>query len=101
MIHITGMVAEISVCDGEPVDQKAHLLRQIGDELRFPSYYGQNLDALSDCLSDLEWLPAATVTLVIREFRRLPRDLQGSLQEIFLEAEIAHTPQKLSVILFD
>ena len=27
---------------------------EIGDVLAFPSYYGRNLDALNDCLSDLD-----------------------------------------------
>lgn len=29
-------------------------VEEIGRQLGFPSYYGKNLDALNDCLSDLE-----------------------------------------------
>jgi hypothetical protein len=33
---------------------EASLLRELGELLDFPDYYGQNLNALDDCLSDLE-----------------------------------------------
>lgn len=33
---------------------KASVLRQIGSDLELPEHFGQNLDALYDCLTDLE-----------------------------------------------
>lgn len=39
---------------------KADVLRQLGVALRFPAYYGHNLDALWDCLRDLS-RPTAVV----------------------------------------
>jgi RNAse (barnase) inhibitor barstar len=35
----------------------------IGDELGFPDYYGKNLDALHDCLGDLERPTALVIHL--------------------------------------
>lgn len=40
------------------IHDKAGLLAAIGRALQFPSWYGRNLDALADCLSDLSWLTA-------------------------------------------
>jgi len=34
------------------------LLRQIGQALHFPEWYGENWDALADCLTDLSWSEA-------------------------------------------
>ena len=33
-------------------------LRRLGSALQFPIWFGANLDALFDCLSDPDWLPA-------------------------------------------
>jgi RNAse (barnase) inhibitor barstar len=38
---------------------------EIADALRFPEWFGDNLDALADCLSDLSWLPAEGYVLVL------------------------------------
>ncbi|WEV25164.1 barstar family protein [Streptomyces sp. 71268] len=43
------------------------LLQQFYDAFRFPDYFGWNFPALSDCLSDLAWLPADHFVLVIEE----------------------------------
>lgn len=45
-------------------DDRAGVLAGIGRALRFPAYYGANLDALEECLRDLSWLPPGPVTLV-------------------------------------
>lgn len=34
-------------------DTKAGFLAAVGEALRFPDYYGQNFDALADCLHDV------------------------------------------------
>lgn len=41
--------------------------------LEFPSYYGRNLDALNDCLSDIDIPEAAGVALVLWRFDRFAR----------------------------
>ncbi|MBD8869194.1 barstar family protein [Nocardioides donggukensis] len=39
--------------DGWEIEHKAEFLAAVGEALSFPDYYGQNLDALADCLADL------------------------------------------------
>lgn len=39
--------------DGWVVESKSEFLAAIGTLLEFPDYYGQNFDALADCLSDV------------------------------------------------
>jgi RNAse (barnase) inhibitor barstar len=39
--------------------EKDELLRAIATALEFPDWFGQNWDALEDCLSDLSWRKAA------------------------------------------
>jgi RNAse (barnase) inhibitor barstar len=50
--------------DGTAVRSKAEALDAIGAALDFPGYYGHNLDALFDCLTDLTWLPEGEHVLV-------------------------------------
>jgi len=37
---------------------KAALLQALGRALEFPEWFGENWDALADCLADLSWLEA-------------------------------------------
>ena len=45
--------------------RKQDLFRALSAELKLPSYFGQNWDALEECLCDLTWLdsPAGVVLL--------------------------------------
>ncbi|QDU81619.1 Barstar (barnase inhibitor) [Polystyrenella longa] len=38
-------------------------LDHLAEVLEFPSYFGRNWDALSDCLTDLSWLKCDEITL--------------------------------------
>lgn len=41
------------------------LLRQVGLQLQFPDWFGENFDALYDCLTNPEWPPAADKPILI------------------------------------
>jgi len=53
--------------DAAHVRDKKGFLDQIAKALHFPSYFGRNWDALNDCLSDLDWLPAKTGYVLVFE----------------------------------
>jgi hypothetical protein len=39
--------------------------------LQFPCYFGENWNALNDCLNDLEWLPGDAYVLFVTNSNRL------------------------------
>lgn len=57
---------------GKRCRTKAGFFREISAAMQFPSYFGENWDALSECLCDLnEWLSFKAVTVVIDDYDRL------------------------------
>ncbi|MFA7281431.1 MAG: barstar family protein, partial [Sterolibacterium sp.] len=50
---------------------KEGLLAAIGRDMAFPEWYGQNWDALADCLTDLGWRPAEGYLLLLDHADRL------------------------------
>ncbi len=40
-------------------------------QFEFPDYFGKNLDALYDCLVDLEWITQDLVVVILSEFEQL------------------------------
>src|SRR5438094_6581211 len=48
---------------GSPTD-KLSTMDAIAVALSFPDYFGHNLDALYDCLTDLSWLPPGEHVLI-------------------------------------
>jgi RNAse (barnase) inhibitor barstar len=58
---------------------------EIADILRFPEWFGDNLDALADCLSDLSWFPAEGYVLLLEhtdEWRAQASDTFDTVLEI-------------------
>lgn len=54
----TGQHWVVGMLDGG--DDRREVLRLLGEALKFPDYYGQNMDAAWDCLTDLT-VPTAVV----------------------------------------
>jgi hypothetical protein len=50
---------------GRALASKADYLRACAEAFKFPSYFGNNWDALEDSLIDLSWLPAEHGYLVL------------------------------------
>ena len=61
-------------------DEKSRLLQNIAAALRFPEWFGNNWDALEDCLSDLSWHDAAGHVLLFD--RVTPGDDLGVLMDV-------------------
>jgi hypothetical protein len=49
---------------GDGLGGRSAFLAACGAALDFPEWYGQNWDALSDCLRDLSWLSGAGVAVL-------------------------------------
>lgn len=41
------------------------LFDEVAAALRFPQYFGENVDALADCITDLDWLPRQAGYVVV------------------------------------
>jgi len=61
----------VRVLDGASLRTRDDLYDAFAEAFAFPSYFGRNLDALYDCLRDLEWLDDRNIRLIIREADRL------------------------------
>ena len=56
--------AQPHVVNGTTVRTKGEAMDAIATALSFPDYFGRNLDALYDCLTDLSWLGEGEHVLV-------------------------------------
>ena len=70
----------------EGISAKPALLRSIGLALGFPDWFGENWDALEDCLTDLSWRQAQGHVLVFEGFQFLPADDVGVLIDVLASA---------------
>ena len=71
---------------GEMTDrERAH--EYIAEVLEFPDYYGKNLDALFDCLTDMG---ESSILLTNLDALEMLGDYSGALLAVFEEAEQAN-----------
>ncbi|HWZ59709.1 MAG TPA: barstar family protein [Gemmatimonadaceae bacterium] len=59
--------AAVRVLRGRKMTEPPGFYDEIAAALQFPYYFGENLAALDECLTDLEWLPANRYVLVIQD----------------------------------
>jgi RNAse (barnase) inhibitor barstar len=65
-----GLLA-VARIDGASATDADGLFDQLSQAFRFPAYFGWNWDALSECLGDLQWLPADRYLVVIEHPKQL------------------------------
>src|SRR3954471_10265372 len=63
--HLARIGTTCRVVRGHKMQDVRGLHNEFGAALQFPSYYGENWTALSDCMRDLEWLPFKSFVLVV------------------------------------
>lgn len=57
-------------------------LQAIAQALHFPDWFGDNWDALEDCLGDLSWRPGEGHVLLLRNWQELSPDDLGVLIDV-------------------
>ena len=81
------------------------VLRQLGKALQFPIWYGANFDALYDCLTDPDWLPAKGHLLLINGLSALrtadPDDFATLIEVLRAACESRRDMQSPFWILID
>ena len=58
------VAADVPVHVVGPVRSRSGFYASVASVLALPDWFGHNLDALADCLTDLAWLPAGPRMLV-------------------------------------
>ena len=82
----------------------AALLKQLGEALNFPDWYGANFDALHDCLTDPDWASGKGIALFLTGTGSLHKsdpDGLATLIEVFQAAvgELGRSGTPLWVLL--
>lgn len=75
--------------EGQDIRDKDQFLKETALALRFPEYFGNNWDALADCLTDMSWHETDGFVILYDHFDLLaehsPRDFEMAL-DIFRES---------------
>ncbi len=74
------LVVEIDGLKCENLDQ---LFIQMADELKFPEYFGHNLDAFDEMINDLTWLEPEAIIIIIKNFSHFLEKEEQLLLGIF------------------
>jgi RNAse (barnase) inhibitor barstar len=84
-----GRLAIVRVIRGAKSRTAAEFFDECGAALQLPDYFGENWDALFECLTDLEWLPGDAYLFLVTDgdlvLDREPGQL-GPLLEVFEKA---------------
>jgi RNAse (barnase) inhibitor barstar len=86
-----GRQAIVRLIRGAKSRTSAALFDEFGAALQFPDYFGENWDALFDCLCDLEWLPADAYLLALTDgelvLEREPKQFKSLVEVLGNAAE--------------
>lgn len=77
--------ARVAILDGEKMRMLATFYRQLAATMEFPDYVGANFNALSEALTDLDWLEFSKLVLVIENFESVLADEKQDVRLAALE----------------
>lgn len=90
---------------GQRCQSRERFFQEIAAALQFPHYFGENWDALEECLGDLGWLDSDQLTLMItnvdKVLSRGARDLATFLEILQSVHDLEDTPLERVVFQCD
>ena len=90
-VKAAASAAQLRFCavDLHGVGGKSALLAALGKELKLPEHFGNNWDALADCLEDSDWLGTHGIAILVRHVKAYSKTYRTdweTLSEILGEA---------------
>ena len=83
--------------DGRSCQQIEACYKSLQQQLSLPGYFGNNLDALEEVLSDLDWIKEAKVKIIILNLSEL-LTIDSHKKETFLAILNACENEKLEIV---
>ena len=83
---VRGSTLDLATISLSGIRDKPELLKRIAATLAFPQWFGENWDALEDCLTDFSWRPAQGHVLLFENFQTLAKDDLGVLIDVLASA---------------
>ena len=68
------------------LSSRADLLLELAEVLELPDYFGENWDALSDCLRDLSWIDERRIVLIHEDVPRIGNDELSTYVDVLKES---------------
>lgn len=91
MYHLRGEPCTyVAYIRGQRCTTYERLHAEISAALQFPSYYGENINALSECIEDLDWLNAERIFIFIdraEDFLQFDEAEDNAYSKVFIRAE--------------
>ncbi len=56
------------ILEGNKMQTRDDLFFEVSYKLKFPNYFGNNWNALDECLQDLEWIDDTKINIVIKDY---------------------------------
>jgi RNAse (barnase) inhibitor barstar len=91
--HLEKHAAELGLAffhlEGQDIRGKDQFLKEIALALSFPEYFGNNWDALADCLTDMSWHETSGFVILYDHFDSLAEQSPGDFEmalDIFKES---------------
>jgi len=89
-IHGDSIKKNLLILDGSKMHNYEEAYDEFSNIMSFPKYFGRNLNALDECLADLEWLGLDLyIIFIINSDEVLKYEVEGAfdgLMEIFVNA---------------
>jgi RNAse (barnase) inhibitor barstar len=86
---------EVFTLFDEKMKTRKEALAHIAEVFKFPDYFGHNLDALDECITDLEWINADNYVILL--FGQIEEPIREIIRGILIEA-VKYWESKMVII---
>ncbi|MEA5138061.1 barstar family protein [Arcicella rigui] len=74
----------VALIDGELTQTTEQFFEKIAESIRFPEYFGHNLDSFDELINDLDWLDENDIKIIFKNYDNFLAEENDEIREIIL-----------------